>query len=166
VTLKKGRGSCSQRAALLEAIARAAQIPSRVHGFAVKGSFWYPRFRFTRFFIPKTVLLVWPQFLVEDKWLDFDELHASIDQIAARAPGGFTNSGESLFEAVVDTPVDFLGKTCGLSCARPEHDLSRFLLKDCGVFDTRDDAFERLGSFQHTLRGRAFELVFGDRKSS
>ncbi len=110
--------------------------------------------------------MVWSQFFGEDKWLDFDELHASIDQIAARSTGGFTNSGESLFEAVVDTPVDFLGKTCGLSCARREHDLSRFLVKHCGLFDTRDEAFERLGSFQHTLRGRAFELVFGDRKSS
>jgi hypothetical protein len=166
LTLRRGRGSCSQRTAVLEAIARAAGIPTRVHGFAVKGSFWYPRFRFTRPFIPKSVLLVWPQFYVGDRWLDFDELHAPIDQMAADAKGGFTNAGESIFEAVKNMPIDFMGKTCGLACSRPEHDLSRFLVENYGLFDTRDEAFEQFGSFHHTLRGRAFELVFGDRKSS
>lgn len=166
LTLRRVRGSCSQRTAVLEAIARAAGIPTRVHAFAVNGSFWYPRFRFTRPFIPKSVLLVWPQFYVGDKWLDFDELHATIEHIAATAKSGFTNTGESLFEAVESKPVDFLGKTCGLGCYRLEHDLSRFLLNNYGLFDTRDEVFEQFGSFQHTVRGRAFELVFGDRKSS
>jgi hypothetical protein len=165
VTLRKGSGSCSQRTAVLEAIARAAGIPTRVHALAVNGSFWYPRFRFTRPFIPKSVLLVWPQFYVGDKWQDFDELHAPIEQIAARAKGGFTNTGESLFEAVESKPVDFLGKTCGLGCYSPERDLSKFLLNNHGLFDTRDEVFEQFGSFQHTLRGRAFELIFGNQKS-
>jgi len=137
-----------------------------VHAFAVEGRFWYPRFRFTRPFIPDSVLLVWPQFYVGDRWLDFDELHAPIDQMAADAKGGFTNAGESIFEAVKNTPIDFMGKTCGLACSRPEHDLSRFLVENYGLFDTRDEAFEQFGSFQNTLRGRVFELVFGDRKSS
>jgi len=166
LTLRRGRGSCSQRTAVLEAIARAAGIPTRVHAFAVKGNFWYPRFRFTRPFIPKSVLLVWPQFYVGDKWLDFDELHAPIEQIAATAKSGFTNTGESLFDAVESKPVDFLGKTCGLGCYRVECDLSKFLLNNHGLFDTRDEVFQQFGSFQHTLRGRAFEMVFGDRKSS
>src|SRR5208282_576913 len=61
-TLQKKRGSCSQRMACLEAVARAAGIPTRVRALHVKGSFWYPRFRFTRMFIPKRILLVWPQF--------------------------------------------------------------------------------------------------------
>ena len=165
ITLRRGQGSCSQRIAVLEAIARAAGIPTRVHAFGVKGSFWYPRFRVTRLFVPKCILLLWPQFLVGEQWADFDELHAAADQMAARAAGGFTNTGESLFEAVANTPIDFLGKTCGLACAGPEHDLSRFLVTNFGLFDTRDEAFDRLGSFQHTLRGRAFELVFGGCKS-
>lgn len=166
LTLQRRRGSCSQRTAVLESIARAEGIPTRVHAFAVKGSFWYPRFRCTRPFIPKRVLLVWPQFYLGEKWLDFDELHAPIEQIATTAKSGFTNTGESLFEAVENKPVDFLGKTCGLGCYRVERDLSKFLLNNYGVFDTRDEVFEQFGSFQHTLRGRAFELIFGDRKSS
>lgn len=165
LTLRKGRGSCSQRTAVLEAIARAAGIASRVHAFAVKGSFWYPRFRFTRPFIPQSILLVWPQFHIGDKWLDFDELHAPIEQIAAQAKSGFTNTGESLFEAVENKPVDFLGKTCGLGCYRVERDLSKFLLNNYGLFDTRDEIFEQFSSFQQTFRGRAFELIFGDRRS-
>ena len=137
-----------------------------MHAFAVKGSFWYPRFRLTRAFIPPSILLVWPQFYVENIWLDFDELHAPMGQMVANADRGFTNAGESLFEAVTNKPIDFRGKTCGLACAKPEHDLSRFLCKTYGVFDTRDEVFDRLGSFQSTFRGRAFEFVFGDRKSS
>jgi hypothetical protein len=166
LTLERQRGSCSQRIAVLEAIARAAGIPTRVYAFEVRGRFWYPRFRFTRPFIPRSVLLLWPQFHVENKWVDFDELHAPIDQIAANAESGFTNAGESLFEAITDKPVDFQGKTCGLACHRPEHDLSKYVANARGMFDTRDQAFERLGSFQDTLRGRTFELIFGDRKSS
>jgi hypothetical protein len=86
-------------------------------------------------------------------------------ELVLTSPGGFTNTGESIFEAVVEKPVDFLGKSCGLACARPEHDLSHFLVRNGGLFDTRDEVFERFGSFQHTLRGRAFELVYGGRKS-
>jgi hypothetical protein len=166
ITLQKGEGSCSQRTAALEATARAAGIPTRVRALAISGSFWYPRFRITRVFIPQTILLVWPQFYVEATWTDFDELHAPVEEMAARAAGGFTNTGESLFEAVSSMPVDFLGKTCGLACAMPGQDLSRFVVKNYGFFDTRDEAFELFGFFQHTLRGRAFELVFGGLKSS
>ncbi|HKW16644.1 MAG TPA: transglutaminase-like domain-containing protein [Terriglobales bacterium] len=166
VTLRKGRGSCSQRAALLEAVARTAGVPTRVHAFFVKGSFWYPRFKFTRMFIPNSILLVWPQFYVEEKWLDLDELHGSASELAAKSTRGFTNTGESIFEAITDKPVDFLGKTCSAACAHPEHDLSKFLVRDHGVFDTRDGALEQFGSFQHTIRGRAFEFIYGDRKST
>ena len=81
------------------------------------------------------------------------------------ATRGFSNDRESLFEAVQDTPVDFLGKTCGMACAKPEYDLSRFILDNRGFFDTRDEVFEHLGSFHRTLRGRLFEMVLGGRKS-
>lgn len=43
-TLKLGRGSCSQRMAVLEAVARAVGVPTRVRGLLVDGRFWYPRF--------------------------------------------------------------------------------------------------------------------------
>jgi len=152
--------------ASLEAVARAAGIPTRVRVLHVKGSFWYPRFRFSRWFIPERILLVWPQFHVGEAWLDFDELHLPMADLVATAQQGFRNDAESLFEAVRNQPVDFTGKTCGLMCAKPEHDLSMFVLKDEGFFDTRDEAFEHFGSFQHTLRGRVFEMVFGNRKST
>jgi len=164
-TLRNKQGSCSQRMACLEAIARAAGIPTRVRALQVKGSFWFPRFRIVRWFIPTHILLVWPQFFLDGTWVDFDELYSPLADLVATAPQGFRNDGESLFEAVRTTPVDFLGKTCDLACARPEHNLSKFVVHDAGFFDTRDEAFERLGSFQHTWRGRIFEAVFGGRKS-
>jgi len=164
-TLREKKGSCSQRMACLEAIARAAGVPTRVRALHVKGSFWYPRFLFSRPFIPKRVLLVWPQFLLQRVWVDFDELHSPVAQLAA-VSAAFINDGESLFEAVQKTPVDFLGKTCGLACAKPEHDLSNYILNDEGFFNTRDEAFQRFGSFQDTLRGWGFELFFGGQKSS
>jgi Transglutaminase-like superfamily len=166
VTLRKGRGSCSQRMACLEAVARAAGIPSRVRALKVKGEFWYPRFRYSRVFMPKSILLLWPQFFLESGWVDFDELYAPLTQLATISPQGFANDAESLFEAVQGTPVDFLGKTCGLTCARPDHNLSRFVRADEGFFDTRDEALKRVGSFQHSFRGRAFEVIFGGLRSS
>jgi hypothetical protein len=165
-TLQKKKGSCSQRMACLEAVSRAAGIPTRVRALYVRGSFWYSRFRLSRWFIPSRILLVWPQFFLQQVWADFDELYASVAELAARTPNGFSNEGESLFEAVQKTPVDFLGKTCGLACAKPEHNLAGFVWDDAGFFDTRDEVFERFGSFQHTLRGWVFETAFGGRKSS
>jgi hypothetical protein len=68
--------------------------------------------------------------------------------------------------AIEHLPIDFQGKTCRLDCARPEHNLSRFVLRDGGWFDSRDEAFRTLGSFQFTMRGRMFEALYGGRKSS
>lgn len=164
-TLQMKKGSCSQRMACLEAIARGAGISTRVRALHVSGRFWYPRFWLSRPFIPNRILLVWPQFSLQERWVDLDELYSPVALLAATSHG-FRNDGETLFEAVQKTPIDFLGKSCGLACAKPEHDLSRFVLNDEGFFDTRDEAFERFGSFQHTPRGRVFEAVFGGRKSS
>ncbi|MGB6875127.1 MAG: hypothetical protein WBD87_03755 [Candidatus Acidiferrales bacterium] len=96
--------------------------------------------------------------------MDFDELHSPMGRLVEDAPA-FSNDGESLFEAVQKTPVDFLGKSCGLACAKPGHNLSKYVLGDEGFFDTRDEVFERFGSFQYSLRGRVFEFVFGGRSS-
>jgi hypothetical protein len=130
----------------------------------VEGAFGYSRFWFSRPFIPKYILLIWPQYHLAGTWVDIDELYSPMAELAA-ARSGFRNDGETLFEAVQKTAVDFFGKTCGLACARPDQHLSRFVVGDASVFDTRDQALLRFGSFQHTLRGRAFEIVFGGRKS-
>jgi hypothetical protein len=168
--LARGAGSCSQRMACLEAVARAGGVPTRVRGLWVDGRFWYPRFRLSRPFIPARILLAWPQFLLDGAWKDFDELYASAAELAGRDPAaGFRNDGETLFEAVSHVSVDFLGKTrdCGPFCATsPAADLSRFVLADAGLFDTRDELFARFPALIRTWRGRAFEMVFGGRKSA
>lgn len=167
VTLAKGRGSCSQRMACLEALSRANNIATRVHGLWIDGRFWYPRFYLSRLFIPRRILLAWPQFFVSGHWIDFDELHGSTEELAMRSSDGFSNAGETLFEAVAHTAVDFYGKSseCGVVCATTKFDLSKHVVGDEGLFDTRDELFARFGSLQSSWRGRIFEAVFGGRKS-
>jgi hypothetical protein len=77
VTLQKQCGSCSQRMACLEAIARAAGVPTRARALRVSGQFWYPRFRAVGMFLPKEVMLIWPQFLLESEWTDLSEIYTS-----------------------------------------------------------------------------------------
>lgn len=102
---------------------------------------------------------------VQEAWVDFDELYGPAGLIADRAMHEFRNDGESIFDAVDHTPVDFLAKTCSAGCAASVFDLSKFVLADEGFFDTRDEVFERFGSFHTTLRGRLFEVIYGGRAS-
>lgn len=44
VTLSRGRGSCSQRLAIVEALARRRGIATRVRGLVLRGEFWYRDF--------------------------------------------------------------------------------------------------------------------------
>jgi Transglutaminase-like superfamily len=67
-TLSRGRGSCSQRLAVLEAVARSSGIATRSRGLLVDGRFWYPRFRRLRFAVPDAVLLAWPEFFLGEVW--------------------------------------------------------------------------------------------------
>jgi len=164
-TLQRGRGSCSQRMACLEAVSRASDIPTRSRALQVSGQFWYPRFRPFRAFIPRRILLVWPQFFLEGTWVDFDELYGTATELAERSERAFSNDGESIFDAVDRTPIDFLAKTCRIGCAPSNFDLSRFVLVDEGFFNTRDEVFERFGSLHSTLRGQVFEVFYGDRSS-
>lgn len=90
----------------------------------------------------------------------------SSEQLAAQAHHGFTNDAESLFEAVRHSPIDFAGKTCGLTCAKPEHNLAGYVETNEGTFGSRDQALQRFGSLQFTVRGRAFELLYGGRRSA
>lgn len=165
LTIGKQRGSCSQRMACLEAIARAAGIPTRARALYVRGQFWYPRFRAFRMFLPKRVLLIWPQFLLDDEWLNVDEIYAPLIQIAKTASHEFCNNGESIFDAINHTPIDFFGKTCSSDCPNSRFDLSKFVISDAGFFDSRDEAFGQFGLLQNTVRGRVFEVLFGGRKS-
>ena len=50
-------------------------------------------------------------------------------------------------------------------CDIPEYSLAKFVSVNEGIFDCRDEAIERFSSLQFTLRGRAFELIYGKRKS-
>lgn len=118
-TLRRGRGSCSQRLAVLEAVARASGVPTRVRGLLVDGSFWYPRFPRLKFLVPATVVLAWPEFQL-DGWTPAGGLFGV-------ACGGFTNSGETLFDALANNGIDW--DHCDLA-ATVDTDLGRFADRD------------------------------------
>jgi hypothetical protein len=142
-TLARGRGSCSQRLALLEAVARAAGIPTRVRGLLVDGRFWYPRFPWLRFAVPGAVLLAWPEFLLAGEWVGASELFGPVGSLSGS--NGFSNAdGETLFDAIARTAVDWDGST-STSTARSACDLSATVLMDLGRFDSRDELFSRHG---------------------
>ncbi|MFF0885364.1 transglutaminase domain-containing protein [Streptomyces sp. NPDC003456] len=127
--LRRGRGSCSQRLAVLEAVARASGIATRVRGLLLDGAFWYPRFPRMRQIVPDCVVLAWPEFLVEaeaeaathgrceggqvrERWLTASEIFGDLNRLSREAGGGFSNSGsETLFEALSRTALDWDGVT-------------------------------------------------------
>ncbi|MFF5762391.1 transglutaminase domain-containing protein [Streptomyces tanashiensis] len=169
-TLRLGRGSCSQRMAVLEAVARSLGVETRVRGLLVDGTFWYPRFPKLRAFVPEEVLLAWPEFRLdgadgntgadghtgadgdtgadastgadESVWVPIAELFTGLGP--AEHGGGFTNSGaETLFEAVARTTVDW---DAPAACAGSAPcDLSAHLRTDLGRFSSRDELFDLHG---------------------
>lgn len=173
--LRRGRGSCSQRLAVLEAVARASGVATRVRGLLVDGAFWYPRFPRLRLIVPDRVLLAWPEFRLDvpvptghaaAPWLTVSELFGSLDELSERRGGGFTNAGaETLFEALSRTAIDWDGVTLcpadGAAC-----DLSAHVLADLGHFDSRDELFARHGqTLCRTARVLA-EPVLGRRRAA
>lgn len=137
-TLRRCTGSCSQRLAILESVARAIGVPTRVRALLIDRSFWYPRFPKIGFLLPDQMLLVWPEFLIDDQWRSASDLFGSI---GCRGGGAFTNAGsETLFEAIGRCAVDWDGRSSG-----SEFDLSRFVRVDHGYFVDRDTAFALLG---------------------
>src|SRR4051794_30138528 len=141
-TLARRRGSCSQRLAVLEAVARWSGIATRSRGLLVDGRFWYPRFPRLRFAVPDAVLLAWPEFLVGGRWISASALFgppgSDMDE-------GFTNAGgETLFDALARRAVDWDGATSSPG-ARGNCALSALVLRDLGRFDSRDELFARHG---------------------
>lgn len=148
-TLRRGSGSCSQRLAILESVARAIGVRTRVRALLIDRSFWYPRFPRIGFALPDRMMLAWPEFQIEGEWRSASELFGPI---GCRGGGGFANRGaETLFEAIGRCAIDWDGRTHD-----DPYDLSRFVRADHGFFADRDEAFARLGQ---TLNAPARMLV-------
>lgn len=168
VTLQKQSGSCSQRMALLEALARKKGIPTSVKGIFLKGDFWFPRFKQTKIFIPEKILVAWSRFYLNDEWIEFDELYKTTEDFAEESNPKFTNDAETMFEAIKEKFVDLQGKTkkCGVTCAGENPDLSEYFISETEVFNSRDELFEKYGTLQNTFIGKVFEMIYGGRKSA
>jgi hypothetical protein len=166
ITLARGRGSCSQRMAVLEAVSRSAGIGTRSRALWIDGQFWSSRFHRLRCVLPQRVLLAWPEFFLDGQWVDFAELYGSLSELADHNHEGFTNAtGETLFEAVSRTAVDWYGRTSD-SPTETAYDLSSFVIADDGIFPSRDTVFETYGLFMQHPGGCLFELIFGGRKAA
>ncbi|KND46130.1 MULTISPECIES: transglutaminase domain-containing protein [Streptomyces] len=137
-TLRLRRGSCSQRMAALEAVARAVRVRTRVRGLLVDGTFWYPRFPRLKPFVPEQVLLAWPEFRISGAWLPIGDL---FDAPATGGDGFANRGGETLFDAIARTGVQW--DSCGT--APGTCDLSARVVADLGHFDDRDELFARHG---------------------
>ena len=136
-TFARGFGSCSQRLAILESVARSIGVPTRVRALLIDRAFWYPRFPRIGGLLPDRIMLVWPEFHVGE-WRSAGELFGAV---GCRGGSAFTNNGaETLFEAAGRCAVDWDGRTDG-----GEFDLSRFVRADFGYFTDRDEAFARRG---------------------
>ncbi|MEU4929670.1 transglutaminase domain-containing protein [Streptomyces yokosukanensis] len=173
--LRRGRGSCSQRLAVLESVARASGVATRVRGLSVDGAFWYPRFPRLRRIVPHHVVLAWPEFRLEGlsetghptaPWLPVSELFGTLAELGEDHGGGFTNAGpETLFDALSRTAIDWDGATVCSAAAGTTCDLSASVVADLGHFASRDDLFARHGQ---TLCGTArllAEPVLGRRSA-
>ncbi|MEV6680212.1 transglutaminase domain-containing protein [Streptomyces erythrochromogenes] len=179
--LRLGRGSCSQRLAVLESVARAYGVPTRVRGLLVDGAFWYPRFPRLRRIVPDQVLLAWPEFRLGSpagaggaaaSWLTVSQLLGGMrpggGEHGGTPGGGFTNAGsETLFEALSRTAIDWdaapaacpgTGPGAGTAC-----DLSAYVLSDLGHHDSRDELFARHGQTLCGLARLVAEPVLGRR---
>ncbi len=134
-TVKLNGGSCSQRMACLEALARAYGVPTRVRGLWLRKEFWKERLPLLMPIMPKT-LMPWPQFWLEDQWVDFDEIFQPISELCELVTHPFTNAGPSLFDAIRNQPVDLLGKTSQCS-------LRNFVVSETAFFSARDELLDR-----------------------
>ncbi len=151
-TVRLNGGSCSQRMACLEALARGYGVRTRVRGLWLSKAFWKERLPLLEPLMSKT-LMPWPQFWLEEKWVDFDEIFDSISNLCLHVTHPFTNAGMSLFDAVRSQPVDLLGKST-------QYSLAKFVLGDAGFFDTRDELLDKLDD-RTWLGTLIFNTVYG-----
>lgn len=161
-TLSLNKGSCAQRMACVEALARAAGIPTRVRVLWLDRSIWNSRVPLLRRVLPRRTLMPWPQFFLNGEWVDFEELYGPLIEVAAHSPDNhpFTNRGESLYSSISHIPVDFFGKLKGTDYAF--YDISHFVAGDDGFMDTRDDLLEKYD--ESTWLGKfIFNLFYGGR---
>jgi hypothetical protein len=159
-TLSLGKGSCAQRMACVEALARAAGIPTRVRVLWLDRGFWNSRLPLLRLVLPKRTLMPWPQFFLDAEWVDFEEIYGPVIDVAARSTDNhpFTNSGESVYSSISHIPVDLLGKLKGTDYAF--YDISHFVVGDDGFMDTRDDLLKKYD--ESTWLGKfIFNLLYG-----
>jgi hypothetical protein len=143
-TLRRGRGSCSQRLAVVEAASRAVGIPTRVRGLLVSGEFWYPRFPRLRRLVPRDVVIAWPELFVDGTWRPIDEIVARPHAASGSAPvcpAPFTNDSETLFDAAARTRIGWDAPPAGCDLC----DLSHVVVRDLGRFGSRDALFARHG---------------------
>ena len=163
-TLRLNEGSCGQRMAAVEALARGYGVPTRNRAIWLDRRFWNSRLPLLRFFLPKRTLMPWSQFYFDGQWVDFDELFGPITELAANTPvkHAFTNRGESLYDAVHHMPVDFLGKLKGTPYA--SYDISRFVVGDGGIFDSRDELMGKLEKKPGWFGRLLFNTLYGGRK--
>lgn len=154
-TIANRRGSCSQRLAVLEALARRAGIATCVEGIVVAGSFWYPRFPYMRPFLPREVVIAWPSFPLDDEWVDVSAvIHRTDDDTFCV----FENRGEAtLFDALPSAPISWSAATSDAPC----NDFSAFVLRSLGIFDSRDQLFEAHGQTFGFASRRAISLCSG-----
>jgi hypothetical protein len=151
-TVRLNGGSCSQRMACLEALARGYGVRTRVRGLWLSKAFWKERLPLLEPLMSKT-LMPWPQFWLDEKWVDFDEIFDSIPNLCLHVTHPFTNAGMSLFDAVRSQPVDLLGKST-------KYSLTKFVLGDAGFFDTRDELLDKLDD-RTWLGTLIFNTVYG-----
>jgi len=147
--------------AVLEAVARSSGLATRVRGLVVDGSFWYPRFPRMRILVPDAVLLAWPQFYIDERWVDSSELFGTLAALAAGSQPGFTNDGgETLFDALPRTALDWDGRTRELgTCSAC--DLSARVVVDLGLYESRDQFFCEEGQTLSWLARVLTEPVLG-----
>ncbi|HKV12489.1 MAG TPA: transglutaminase-like domain-containing protein [Thermoanaerobaculia bacterium] len=162
--LREAKGSCSQRMACLEGLARAHGIATRVRALFLVGKFWAPRLPLLRRFLPERTLMPWPEFQMDGEWVGFDEIFAPLPELAAGASHRFTNRGVSMFEAVEKTPVDFFGKLRKAGSPRAaDFDLTEFVAEDGGLFSSRDEMFAQHNPDPSRMGLLFFNLVYGGR---
>lgn len=162
-TLRLNEGSCGQRMAVVEALARAGGIPTRVRALWLDRRFWFSRLPLLRFSLPPRTLMPWPQFYLDGRWVDFDELYAPCPDLAVKSPvrHAFSNAGESLFDAIRHAPVDFLGKLRGTEYS--SFCIGQMVVEDGGFFDTRDELLIKLEKKPGWLGRLIFNTLYGGR---